>query len=223
MRICVILVTAFLLMGILLSSCGLALAQSDDIGYSQIHPAHPFYFLKTIREILELKSSPNNNIKVLRYLEFSTRRIREVNALFKNKRGDLIPQTLEKYWAHLNKLNSLVNINDPSTMRQITDSITQHIRTLESIYDQTDDKRAKMAIRLTINRVSSENVILFVKINKGIKETIKPSSYYVAEKIYLNQILTCNLLTRQASESALNDVEKVVLKERAQNCAATLR
>lgn len=224
MRITIVLAVLALWSSIYLTCGNFALAQAQsDIGQSRIHPASPLYFLKTIREILELKSSPSNGIKLLRYLEFSTRRIREVNALFKNNRPDLIPQTLEKYWGHLNKLNSLVNIHDNSAMRQIVESMTQQLNTLETIYDQIDDRRAKMAIRLTLNRVSSENVILFTKINKGVKETIKPSAHDVVQKIYLNQILTCNLLVRQASESGLNDVEKVVLKERAQECDDSLR
>lgn len=215
MRITIVLtLTAWLF----LASCNSAFAKNSDIGYSQIHPAHPLYFLKTVREILEIKSAGTNNIKVLRYLEFSTRRIREVNSLVKNNNPDLIPPTLEKYWLNFTRLNGLVNVTDKNLITLVNDSLNQHINVLENIYSQTDNKRAKMAIRLTINRISEENMLLLDKINQVIKGDSKSALAEEIQKINLNQVLTCNLLIKQASESGLNDVEEIVLKERANKC-----
>jgi len=43
----------------------------DDIGQSKIYPTSPLYFLKSVKEILELKFAPTSEIKAIRYLEFS--------------------------------------------------------------------------------------------------------------------------------------------------------
>lgn len=221
MRITIVLAVLALWTSVYLTSCGFALATAESDLWpasrgeqSKIHPAHPLYFLKSVREILEIKAAATENIKVLRYLEFSTRRIREVNTLAHNNHPDLIPPTLEKYWLNFNKLNGLVNVTDQDLMRQITDSLAQHLTILERVYHQLGSKRAKMAIRLTIQRIFEENQLLLDKISQQTSEKNKD----IVQKITLNQILTCHLLVKQASESGLNDVEKVVLIKRANQC-----
>lgn len=219
MRVSFIIAILVISSGFYFSACSSVFAQSSE--QSSIHPAHPLYFLKAIREILEIKTAGTENIKVLRYLEFSTRRIREVNSLV-NKNPDLIPPTLEKYWLNLSKLNGLVNVGDKDLINLVSNSLNHHINLLDDVYNQTDHKRAKMAIRLTINRLFEENKLLYDKINQIINGQSNPLLEEELKKITLNQVLVCNLLVKQASESALNDVEQIVLKERANKCNQNL-
>lgn len=222
MRISILLATLSFIL-VLFSSCNIAYAKESDIGQSQIHPAHPLYFLKTVREILELKFAKTDHLKVLRYLEFSTRRIREVNSLVAKNSPDLIAATLERYWINFDKLNGLANAADQTLMTLIAENISRHITSLEVAYSQVNDKRAKMAIRLTVNRLSEENIILMGKIKKVSKDLANLPSSESFKKIILNQRSLCDILVKQASESALNDVEKVVLKDRAEKCFDSLR
>src|SRR3989344_5655222 len=76
----------------------------DDIGQSKIHPAHPLYFLKTIRENLEMRLVSTHRVKLIRQMEFATRRLREVKSLIGNSHEDLIEPTLERYWSHVREL-----------------------------------------------------------------------------------------------------------------------
>ena len=200
MRISVVLAILALWTAVYLNSCNLVLASESNPWQSQIHPAHPLYFLKSVREILEIKSAGTDSIKVLRYLEFSTRRIREVNSLASKNSPDLIPPTLEKYWLNFTKLNSFINVTDKNFMNLISDSLNQHINVLENVYNQTESKRAKMAIRLTMNRISEENKLLLDKLNQATKGNSKLGLEEEVRKINLNQVLVCNLLVSVASE-----------------------
>ena len=79
------------------------LPTGNDIGISKITPASFFYFLKTIRENLEMKMALTPHVKQIRLLEFATRRLREAKSLIGIKE-DLISPTLERYWFHINSL-----------------------------------------------------------------------------------------------------------------------
>lgn len=182
---------------IFLSSCSLALAQENDIGQSLIHPATPFYFLKTIRENLELKFALTPRIKFFRQLEFATRRLRETKALIP-KNEDLIPPTLERYSSHVKTLPDK-DLEDEEIQIRIEESLVVHLETLQKIYDQVSNKRAKMAIRASLNRIIQRaDVPAFAK------------------------LLICNLFAKEASSSALNQTERVVYLERSQKCFESL-
>lgn len=211
MRMTILPLAILCLALILLGSCNTAFAFEDDIGQSLIHPAHPLYFLKTLRESLELKFAGTSNTRGLRHLEFSTRRIREVKSLVSSNHEDLIPSTLENYWANLGKLLGLINFRDEVIASQVTSEIRRHAITLQRLYDQIANTRAKMAIRTTIYRISQWNIQLLDKLTMDERGKL-------AAKLSATQMLICNFLAKEASSSGLNEVERLVLKERADKC-----
>lgn len=182
---------------IFLSSCGSAYAQENDIGISLIHPASPFYFLKAIRENLELKFALTSRVKFFRHLEFATRRLRETKALIPGNE-DLIPPTLEKYSSHLKTLPDK-DLEDKETQIRIKESLVVHLETLQKIYDQVSNRRAKMAIRASLNRIIQRKDL---------------PDYAI--------LPVCSLFAKEASSSALNQTEKVVYLERSQKCFESL-
>lgn len=209
MRITIVLALTLFGLG-LLGFCNTALAKENDIGYSKIHPASPLYFLKSVREILELKFSKPDQIG-LKYFEFAQRRIREVKSLISVNRPDLIPPTLEKYSANLNKTLGPFNFQDEALSNEVINNVGMHIVKLEEIYHQTQNPKAKIALRLAIYRISLWNEQLLERLNSKAKDVL-------SLKINDNQTFICNFLSKEASSSALNQTERVVLIERAQKC-----
>lgn len=190
MRISIVLaLTAF----ILLSSCSSVYATENDIGTSKINPASPFYFLKVIRESLELKFAGTSHVRKFRELEFATRRLREAKTLI-SINEDLIPPTLEKYSSHLANLSDK-DLKDQEISERIKESLVIHLKILQKIYDQVSNKRAKMAIRAALNRIIQRSDV---------------PSYAV--------VPVCNFFLKEASSSALNQTEQVVFSERAAFC-----
>lgn len=167
----------------------------EDIGQSRIHPAHPFYFLKAVREALEIYFAQTPKVKFIRQLEFATRRLREVKALVPTTRQDLIESTLERYWAHISYLPDK-NLEIESLAKEISDSLVIHIKILEEVYLQISNQRAKMAIRSALNRLIGR---------------LDVPNYA--------RITVCEFFAKEASLSAsLNEAEKVILQERATGC-----
>lgn len=190
MRITVIL--AFFIIFFLFFS-GVALAGEDQIGQSRLDPASPFYFLKTIRENFELKFAGTPRVRLLRELEFATRRLRETKALI-DKDQDLIPPVLEKYKSHINNLPDK-NLEDEEVIFRIKESLNIHFAALENIYIRVSNPRAKMAIRAAINKIAQR-----------------------ADLPDYARLPICSFLSKEASSSALSDTEKAVFSERAQKC-----
>lgn len=188
-----------------------AYAQIPDIGQSQITPASPFYFLKSIREILELKFAGTARVKALRELEFATRRIREVKSLAGTSHQDLIEPTLARYLAQLQQLNSAANLSDETVAVQITESAILHMSVLQTIYPDISDPRAQMSIRAAINTLAAWDQDFTSKLNKLSKP-------HLVEKVLPSYLSACQFLAKVASSSALNEVEKAILLERAQKC-----
>lgn len=158
----------------------------EDIGSSRISPASPFYFLKTIRENIELKLAFTPNVKLVREMEFATRRLREVKSLVPTTHQELVEPTLERYWYHLQKI---------SDKQGEKDILAIHLETLESVYDQMSHIRARRAIRAAINRLAGRVDV--------------PSQARVP---------ACNFLTKEASGSSLNEVEREILLGRGSSC-----
>lgn len=172
-----------------------AYAQTTDIGQSRITPASPFYFLKTIREGLELKFAGTSRVRLLRELEFATRRIREVKTLIPINQ-DLIAPTLENYISHVNNLNNIPQDGDSDV--KIIQGLNTHVSVLTQVYDTASNPRAKMAIRSALNKL-----IQRIEISNTQKLSV------------------CNLFYSEASSSSLNQTEKFVLMERARECENT--
>lgn len=191
-------------------------AQNDDIGSSIINPASPFYFLKGIREVWELKFAATPQTKSIRQLEFATRRIREVKSLASSPHENLIEPTLAKYLAILQKLNSAVILSDENIASPITNEIILHAKILQQVYGQVTDPRARMSIRATIYRLLERNLELIREFNKFSKP-------HLAEKIIASQNLNCQFLAKESTSSALNEVEKTVLSRRSKKCFESLK
>lgn len=168
-------------------------AQGSDIGYSRLHPASPFYFLKAIRENLEIRFAGTPRTRMLRELEFATRRLREARTLLSESQ-DLIQPTLERYMASLNSLPDKHQEKDELGLT-IQEALNIHLKVLEEIYPQASNTKAKMAIRSVMSRI--------------IQRADVPS---------FAKLPVCVLFSKEASASALNEVERVVLAERAKMC-----
>lgn len=204
MRITIILAISALYAGISFSSFSIAFAQYNDIGQSQIHPAHPLYFLKTVRESFEMHFAQTPRVKMVRQLEFATRRLREVKSLsralvvnkveLKSRDQDLIEPTLERYWFHMNTVIQYRPREEWLT-RLLNYTITTHLNQLQSLYEKVDGKRAKMSIRTAVFRLLDNSDI-----------TGDP------------RVSGCEFLAKEASSSALNEVENAILIERVGKC-----
>lgn len=184
----------FLSVVIFLGSCSIAYAGQDLIGKSQLHPAHPLYFLKPVRESLEIHFAQTPKVKFIRQLEFATRRLREVKSLIDVKREDLIEPNMEKYWYHIQKLPDK-DLADGELVASIKGATSVHLEVLEDVYNVVSDKRARMSVRSAINRLSQRQ-----DLEEGTK------------------IKACGFLSKEASSSALNEVGKAILLERVQKC-----
>lgn len=165
----------------------------NDIGVSKITPASPFYFLKTIRENLEMKLALTPHVKLIRQLEFATRRLRETKSLV-GKSEDLIQPTLERYWSYINSLPDK-DLKDEEVVLRIKESLTVHLEVLQNIYNKLTNPKAKLAVRSIINRITKRSDLpIFAKIP------------------------ACHFLQKQATSSAIVESERAILLERAQNC-----
>lgn len=169
----------------------------EDIGYSKIHPAHPLYFLKGVREKLEMHFAQTDKVKKLRTLEFSTRRLRETRTLV-NLNEDLIPPTLERYIFHLSKLNDKHQQIDEYVLI-LQNNLAIHLQVLGGIYAQSSDRRAKVSIRSAMNRVIQR-----------------------ADVLNDAKVPICDFFLKEASSSALNQTEQMVFADRAQRCFRNL-
>lgn len=184
---------------------------ADDLGQSQITPASPLYFLKSIREILELKFAGTTNIKALRRLEFATRRIREVNSLVGTSREDLIEPTLARYLSELEELRGVANIKDEGMAADVSRTVIMQMDALQGAYDPVSDSKGKRSIRATINGLSKWQQQLIDRLNL-VKQTA------MAQRVTYSKLSGCNFLSKEASSAALNEVERVVFAERAEKC-----
>ncbi len=164
-----------------------------DIGYSRIHPASSLYFLKAVRENIELSLAGTPRTKMLRRLEFAIRRLRETRTLL-TVNQDLIPPTLEKYVGHLNSLTDKHQTDDEFGLI-LKNNLVIHLKFLQEIYDQSSSLRAKMFIRSTMNRLIQR-----------------------ADTPEFARIPICNFFNKESTSSSLNQTEQIVLAERAQKC-----
>ncbi len=165
----------------------------NDIGVSRITPASFFYFLKTVRETIEMKLAFTPHVKRIRQLEFATRRLRETKSLV-GGREDLIPPTLERYWFYINSLPDK-DLKDTEVAVRIKETLTVHLEVLEQIYDKITNKSAKMSIRAAVNRiVQRADVPIFARFP------------------------ACKFLEKEATANTLTEPERQILTERANNC-----
>lgn len=186
-------------------------AIEEQIGYAQISPASFFYFLKAFREEIELKTAQSTSVKAVRFLEFATRRIREVIALMYIDREDLIEPALEKYWTHLQDILGSFNLSDLTRNAEIAEQTYQHLYMLNKIYPEIKNNRARIAIRRTITHISSWEPKFAIELNKIHQDDL-------IKRIFERQQIACDFLEKVASESALNETERSIYIDRASNC-----
>ena len=161
------------------------------------------YFLKSVKEILELKFAPTSEIKAIRYLEFSQRRIREVKSLVKARRFEMIASTLEHYLFNLQKVMGLMDFKDEAKIRQLSETVSIHVQVLDHLYSQIESQPGQRAVRTTMFKITELD-----NLSKNLSKS---------------QGKICDFLIKEASSSALNEVEIVVLKERAMLCLQDLK
>lgn len=188
-----------------------AYAQTDTIGQSQINPASPLYFLKAVKEIIELKFAATPNTKTLRQIEFTTRRIREIKSLLATTRQDLIEPTVYIYLSEMQNLIGQINFSDRSLASQVIDTASLHMNILQTIYHQVSNPRASMSVRVVVNRLSQWDQQVIDRLDSGAQSSL-------IAKITISKLSGCNFLSKEASSAALNEVERLVLSERAQKC-----
>lgn len=194
MRITILPLAFFISAIVFFSNCTSAYAVQDLIGKSQLHPAHLLYFLKPVRESLEMHFAQTRRVKMIRQLEFATRRLREVRSLIDTKREDLIEPNLEKYWYHFQKLPDK-DLADGELVASIKGVTAVHLEVLEDVYQQVVNKRAKISIRSAINRLSQ-------------RQDPEPETKDRA----------CEFLARESTSSALNQAEQAIYSERTKKC-----
>ncbi len=172
-------------------------AQAPDIGQSRITPASYFYFLKAVKENWQLKFAKSTSAKTLLYLEFATTRLREAKTLLL-LRPELVQPTLERYMAELNRLPDKHQDKDEIALK-IKEELNIHLAALEQMYPVASSLTAKMAIRSVMNR--------FIK---------------RADVLSSAKLPVCTLFSQEASSSALNQIEKMVLAARAEDCRKSI-
>ncbi len=182
-----------------------------DIGQSLIAPDSPLYFLKSIRESIEMKLTSSTQALVLRNLEFATRRLREVNTLIDKKRQDLIPSSLERYYFYIQEAGSKADRSTEDLEITVGLQVARQLEVLQRDYDQVGDARAKIAIRTAILRLQDFYPEFLAKLDLATQQKLINQ---VAERL----AFTCNFLTREATASGLNDSEKVKLQDEVGKC-----
>jgi hypothetical protein len=173
-------------------------SQVADVGFSRIDPSSPLYFLKTIRENIEVSLAQTPRVKNLRQLEFATRRLRESKTLI-GKNEDLITPTLERYISHLKNLTDTHLKVEQQFADDLRNNLSIHLKILEQMHQNASSLRAKMAIRSAMNKV------------------IKRQDVANTDKSFV-----CSFFEKESSSSALNQTEQYVLKDRAKVCKELL-
>ncbi len=227
MRVTIVLAVLALSLTLFLSNCSTAYAQEEDlvavapepeaveIGESLVHPASPLYFLKTLREQIELAFSVSSEAKLNRELEFAQRRLREVKSLIKVKQQEMIQPTLDKYLRHITQVGQFSQSGNDSSVRA-GEAISRHVDVLARVYDQVGNPSAKAAILESLKRAEQHNRELLTKLDITRQQQL-------IRKIAAHQALACRFLTREATTSSLADDQKQALKERVIGCRENVR
>lgn len=185
-----------------------------EIGSSLIGPASPIYFLKTIREKIELKLSSSAQSIVLRQLEFAHRRLRETNNLVKNKRQDLIQVTMERYRQHFNLANQKA-VGDKDLQMKVAEAVARNLDVLIRVYDQVGDPSAKREIRAS--------TIFSEKLSRQILDGLDlANQQLLIGKVAKRQAAACKFLSREASGSGLTDSELEILRNNVKDCESNV-
>lgn len=159
----------------------------------QISPSSPLYFLQTIKEGLEMKVAFSMQSKAAKQLEFATRRVKETENLV-GEEEDRIQTVMERYW---NNFQTSLNFNKSAKdkLTQINQTIESNLNDLDKIYPALSSEKAKRGVRATVSRLAFSP-----DIDLNIRHT------------------GCNILQKQASDSALTQSEKAIFEIRVKDC-----
>lgn len=183
-----------------------------EVGDSLISPSSSLYFLKAIREKIEIYFSATEQIRTQHELEFSVRRLREVRTLIEEGREDLIEETLSKYWEHLNLVEKQSN-GKYGIRGEIGASIARHMYVLQSLYYNTNEETAKRAIRASVQKVLDHNWKLLTGADLGLDEREN-----LSDKIAIRQIAGCQFLNEESNNTSISEAERSILKEYVEGC-----
>jgi hypothetical protein len=194
MRISFVLAFSLILVFVLFTSCNTVYALEENVGKAMLYPSNPFYSLKTIREGIEMQFAGTKRTRLLRQLEFATRRLREAKALEGSSNEDLIQRTMEYYWKSLNTVLSSQPMDDTLVIL-LNHVIAIHFKEFENLYSDLSSEKAKRAIRALITKMGRyEHIPTDVKVK------------------------ICNFLLRESTSSTLNKSEQAIYRLRAQEC-----
>lgn len=199
MRFTILPLTFLLTTIFFLSSCNSAFALEENVGIAKIDSSSPIFFLKTIKEEIELKFALTPRTKILRQLEYTTRRLRESKALVGSKNEDLIQASLERYGVSFNQVLTFRPRDEDLTLL-INHVIGVHVKEFINMYERLNSAKAKRGIRAAINRLMVGSDVTGAARDLG-----------------------CNFLLKEASSSALTQSEQVIFLKRGQACFDKVR
>lgn len=185
-------------------------AGAVEIGASLIPPSSPLYFLKAIRERIEVIFATTREVKTQRQIEFAQRRLRELNSLVKSGNHELVEVTMERYRQHLSEAQRQFGQNQ-DLQSKVAEAVSRHLDVLVRVYDTVGNPRAKTAIRAAIERAEEQN-----RATLQTLETV--AQQQLIGKIALRQAHACRFLIRESTASGLTSTEKEVLKDKVESC-----
>lgn len=189
-----ILLVSTLFTTVFLSSCGNVFALEENVGLAKIDPSSPIFFLKTIREGIELKFATTTKTKLIRQLEFATRRLREAKSLAGGKNEELIQAGMERYWSSLSPV-LLYEAKDEELLILSNHVSAVHLKELMFLYSKLKNSKARLGVRSIVHRLLQDS-----DISGGLR------------------IAGCDFLLHESSSSALTQSEQAIYKERALKC-----
>jgi len=96
-----------------------------------------------------------------------------------------------------------MDFKDEAKIRQLSETVSIHVQVLDHLYSQIESQPGQRAVRTTMFKITELD-----NLSKNLSKS---------------QGKICDFLIKEASSSALNEVEIVVLKERAMLCLQDLK
>lgn len=183
---------------------------ASELGQARINAASPLYFLKSAKEIFQLKLAKITQQEANLRLQFADARLEEVNSLIHTPNEGLIEPTLNRYLANLGELGSIVDLGSNKVQVQFVPMVITNMKVLQAEYYQISDSRAKRSARATINNLSLWDLNL-------IKKLTVLKKYSLAEQVKESRLSGCRFLEKEASGAA-SEVEKEILQRKAEEC-----
>lgn len=192
-------------LGIFISIPGPVFAQA------RISPSSPLFFLKAVRENIELSLALTKQVRRIRTLEFAGRRLREVNSLIGTPDEPLIESSLLHYRKLTGDLDKLTTSGEDLKV-WAAEGEGEHLNTLLDDYPKISDRNAKGSVLATIEVLESHNRALAGTIKDSIQKR------ELIDRIATSQARTCNFYAQRLKDGNLNDVNKTILAKLLGKC-----